>query len=67
MKSSNLCKMGAAEQSCWSLLMFLIDFSNPITQEKSHPMDWGEMQWEIAKKSWLLSVALSLSAGMSVY
>lgn len=29
--------------------MFLIDFSNPITQEKSHPMDWGEMQWEIAK------------------
>lgn len=35
MKSSNLCRIEAAEQSCWSLLMFLIDFSNLIRQKKA--------------------------------
>lgn len=61
MKSSSLCQIGAAEQSYWSLLMFLIDFSNPIAQRRA--IRWagvkcsGKLQKIVASQSCTLSPA----------
>lgn len=67
MKSSNLCQRGDAEQSYWSLLMFLIDFSNLHRRKPSGGLEWNAVG--NSKKLWLLSVALSLplSAVLSDY
>lgn len=70
MKSSNLCQIGAAEQSYWSLLMFSIDFI--ISRHRRKPSSgWVRVKCseKLQKIMAFQCVALSvpLSAGMSAY
>lgn len=64
MKSFNLYRIGTAEQSCWSFLIFWIDCSNPITWKKA--IQWagvkcsGKLPKILASQCWMLSPALLL-------
>lgn len=65
MKSSSLCQIGAAEQSCWSLLMFLIDFSNPIVQKKA--IRWAGVKYSGKLQKIVASLCCTLSPALCCY